>query len=201
MSFKPKKQKRLFTYQRRTDSSSSDHCCVPQCSSSQLYNSRLSFHCFPTNEEERARWLAKIRRDALVVTKGTKVCSRHFEAGAFSVTPTGVRRLNKGAVPTLFTWNDYSRPAPRRGVWERRERPAVIASSDPEDEEMDVSLQDHDYCVAPDPAALDVALAQNESMKREIDRLQKQLETVQLQLKFNLRRFAGSDEDIRFYTR
>ncbi|KAJ8271412.1 hypothetical protein COCON_G00102710 [Conger conger] len=68
---------------------------------------------------------------------------------------------------------------------------------------MDVSscLQEHDYCVAPNPAALDDAQAQIESLTKRIEFLQKQLETVQLQSKFSLRRFAGSDEDIRFYTR
>ncbi|KAK9977178.1 hypothetical protein ABG768_018999, partial [Culter alburnus] len=47
----------------------------------------------------------------------------------------------------------------------------------------------HDYCSVPEPAALDLSLY-----------LQKQLEQAKVNSRFGLQRFAGFDEDIRFYT-
>ena len=59
----------------------------------------------------------------------------------------------------------------------------------------------HDYCSAPEPAALDLSLGQNEELKREIEDLREQLEQAKVNSRFGLQRFSGSDEDIRFYTR
>ncbi len=59
----------------------------------------------------------------------------------------------------------------------------------------------HDYCSVPEPAALDLSLSENEELKREIEDLRKQLEQAKVNSRFGLQRFAGSDEDIRFYTR
>lgn len=59
----------------------------------------------------------------------------------------------------------------------------------------------HDYCSVPEPAALDLSLCENEELKREIEDLRKQLEQAKVNSRFGLQRFAGSDEDIRFYTR
>ncbi|XP_051748234.1 uncharacterized protein LOC127511460 [Ctenopharyngodon idella] len=53
----------------------------------------------------------------------------------------------------------------------------------------------------PEPPALDLSLCENEEMKREIEDLRKQLEKAKVNSRFGLQRFAGSDEDIRFYTR
>ncbi|KAK9977008.1 hypothetical protein ABG768_018829 [Culter alburnus] len=59
----------------------------------------------------------------------------------------------------------------------------------------------HDYCSVPEPAALDLSLCENEELKREIEDLWKQLEQAKVNSRFGLQRFAGFDEDIRFYTR
>ena len=39
------------------------HCCVPMCNNYKRYDDSLSFHRFPANEQLRAEWLHKIRRD------------------------------------------------------------------------------------------------------------------------------------------
>ncbi len=76
---------------QRTEVESTNHCCVPHCSASGLYNSHLSFHRFPKNTSLRARWLHKIRRAGFSVTPHTKVCSRHFQDNEINTTAKGRR--------------------------------------------------------------------------------------------------------------
>ena len=195
------KEKRL-TYQRQ-EKKTSLHCCVPLCANSSRYNSEISFHRFPVDPEVRARWLTQIRRDNFSPLQSTRVCSRHFNTGDFVVTAVGKRKLNKGAVPCLFAWNDYSMPAPRLNVWQRRPRcPSPVLAASDTDQEMEVQIApDHDYSVTPTTSAMADALAnENEALKRKRQELQHQLEASQLQSRFGLQRLAGSDEDIRFYT-
>ncbi|CAB1325171.1 unnamed protein product, partial [Coregonus sp. 'balchen'] len=60
---------------------------------------------------------------------------------------------------------------------------------------------DHDYCNNTEPAALDMSLDHNEELSVEIARLRNQIEEITISSKFCLERFAGSDDDIRFFTR
>uniref|UniRef100_A0A8C7WP63 THAP domain-containing protein 1 n=1 Tax=Oryzias sinensis TaxID=183150 RepID=A0A8C7WP63_9TELE len=92
------------------------------------YNSLLSFHTFPSDAEIRRKWLVAIRRDKFTVTPHTRVCSRHFNKDDVRepLSETGRRLLNKGAVPALFEWNNFTLPTSRPGVWERRERPSFV---------------------------------------------------------------------------
>ena len=96
------------------------HCCVPLCTCSSKYNKIVSFHSFPVDAAVRAEWKQKIRRDDFMPTKHTRVCSRHFKKTDIDVTVSGRRRVKKGAIPVLFSWNGYQLPAPRPSVWERR---------------------------------------------------------------------------------
>ncbi|KAI4899983.1 hypothetical protein NFI96_001451 [Prochilodus magdalenae] len=171
------------------------------CANSSRYNSEISF---PVDPEVRTRWLTQIRRDNFSPRQSTRVCSRHFNTGDFVVTAVGKRELNKGAVPCLFAWNDYSMPAPRLNVWQRRPRcPSPVLAASDTDQEMEVQIApDRDYSVTPTTSAVADALAnKNEALKRKIQELQHQLEASQLQSRFGLQWLAGSDEDIRFYTR
>ncbi|KAK7945153.1 hypothetical protein WMY93_000881 [Mugilogobius chulae] len=191
-------KKTRFTFQKRQDSSSNYHCCVPSCTASSRFNSALSFFTFPKDEEQRKKWLIKIRRDELQVTTNTRVCLRHFLPADViqPSTPQGRRTLRKGAVPVLLQWNNYSLPAPRSGVWERREQPVPPPAKNVEgDLPMDVASLEHNYCSSAEPAALDLALSENAQLRSELAALRRQME------KFGLERFAGSDEDIRLYTR
>lgn len=133
-----------------------------------------------------------------------RLYSRHFHTGDFTVTAGGQRRLNKGAVPSLFVWNDYTIPAPRLNVWECRPRcPSPDLAASDSDSEMEVQIApDHDYSLTPTTSVMADDLAnENEALKRKIQELQNQLETSQLQSRIGLQRLAGSDEDIRFSTR
>ncbi|KAI4899167.1 hypothetical protein NFI96_031704, partial [Prochilodus magdalenae] len=129
-----------------------------------------------------------------------RVFSRHFNTGDFVVTAVGKRKPNKGAVPCLFAWNDYSMPAPRLNVWQRRPRcPFPVLAASDTDQEMEVQIApDHDYSATPTTSAMADALAnENEALRRKRQELQHQLEASQLQSRFGLQRLAGSDEDIR----
>ncbi|XP_042168031.1 uncharacterized protein LOC112231812 isoform X2 [Oncorhynchus tshawytscha] len=69
--------------------------------------------------------------------------------------------------------------------------PMDCAVSDP--------VQTHDYCAVPEPAAL-APMAIHEHV-REIEALRAKLEKLTTQRGFGRQRFAGSDDDIRVYTR
>ncbi|XP_022055113.2 uncharacterized protein LOC110954744 [Acanthochromis polyacanthus] len=83
------------------------------------------------------------------------------------------RQLKPGAVPVLFEWNQYSVPG---GV-------AVDGPVDGPAEEPEAFLTEHNY-----------ALASETELKERIGRLTGGQ-------RFGLQRFAGSDEDLRFFTR
>ncbi|KAI4880131.1 hypothetical protein NFI96_020378, partial [Prochilodus magdalenae] len=54
---------------------------------------------------------------------------------------------------------------------------------------------------APDPAAVDLVLKENTLLREEILQLKQQIEKLTLEHQFGIHHFAGSDRDIRFYTR
>uniref|UniRef100_A0A3B5Q5K4 THAP-type domain-containing protein n=1 Tax=Xiphophorus maculatus TaxID=8083 RepID=A0A3B5Q5K4_XIPMA len=169
------------------------HCCVPFCSASSKCN---SFHSFPTDSDLRKQWLINIRRDPYTVTAHTKVCSGHFTSDQL-IEPTslkGGRRLVKGAVPTLFEWNiceGKTEPPPPLQVQEWH------------------SLQkDHNYCFIPGPpekkrsssSKLDMSISATEDQSKYVKNLRKNIWEQFIKQEFCLQRFAGSDEDIQFYT-
>lgn len=194
-----------ITLQKRVDSTSSHHCCVPFCTASARFNSYLSFHTFPKDKELLSRWIINIRRDKYTVSDSSRVCSRHFQATDLiqPQTTDGRRRLKKGAIPVLFHWNNYSVPAPRLAVWERTERPTLedLTNDLMTVDDSPLKNNDHDYCGTAEPAALDLSLQCNEDLLLEIERLRQQLEDVTINNKFCLERFSASDDDIRFFTR
>ncbi|MEQ2256057.1 hypothetical protein ILYODFUR_020389 [Ilyodon furcidens] len=61
---------------------------------------------------------------------------------------------------------------------------------------------DHDYCVSPTTGVMANELQiENAALHKRIEQLQSQVEGLQLRIRFGLERFAGSDDEIRFYTR
>ncbi|KAK7930417.1 hypothetical protein WMY93_006812 [Mugilogobius chulae] len=190
-----------FYLQRRADSAASHHCCVPKCTASAKSNSVLSFHSFPKDSVVQKKWVVNVRRDNFRINDA-RVCSRHFKSDDLiePSAPSGRRRLKKGAVPVLFEWNNYSLPATRPSVWDRRERPPTPDA--PEEEPvMDIDLADHDYCSSAEPAALDLALDETSALRAENAQLRAQMEAMTIRCKFGLERFSSSDEQIRLYTR
>ena len=137
-----------------------------------------------------------------MVTQDTKVCSRHFQDHEIVTTATGRRVLAAGSVPSLFEWNKYTNKS-RAGVWERRYRPPspepdpVEPEEDSEQPAMGPMVVDHDYGAS---GTVYVDREQYVDMLRELEALREQVQTYHLS-NFGLKRFASSNEDIRFYTR
>ncbi|KAK0153993.1 hypothetical protein N1851_003927 [Merluccius polli] len=114
-------------------------------------------------------------------------------AGDFVDSTTGPRRLKKGTVPCLFTWNNSSLPAPRLNVWDRCPRPPTpeLLLADMSEEEdiqpMEVTVTGHDYCVTPNTSmVVHELMRENENLRRKIEELQHQLEFLQLRSTFNI---------------
>ncbi len=189
---------KTFKYLRR-EGASSRYCCVPSCKMSSRFNSVISFHSFPLNKETRKKWLQNIRREDYKVSPNTRVCSRHFRTDDFieQSTPTSRRLLKKGAVPTLFTRNNSNTSAPKHtGLWRRRHVPSPL-KQDPVP--TGFQHQEHDYCSSLVQDHLEVD--ETEVLRKEVERLKRQVTELSVLQRFCLGRFAASDDDIRFYTR
>ena len=75
-----------------------------------------------------------------------------------------------------------------------------VETAPPEDE-VDLLFNDQDYCSVSEPTAMDMSASAVESVSNEVQELRKELQELRLQREFGLQRFAGSDADIRIYTR
>ncbi|XP_046387681.1 uncharacterized protein LOC124157189 isoform X1 [Ischnura elegans] len=82
-------------------------CCAVNCKQYYLKGSRVTFHCFPLNEERRKKWLKNVRRKNFVPGKYTKICSKHFEESCFDREKFGGHWLKATAVPTIFDHEPY----------------------------------------------------------------------------------------------
>lgn len=188
-----------FKYLRR-EGSSSRYCCVPFCRMSSRFNSVISFHSFPLDDETRKKWLRNVGREDFNVSPNTRVCSRHFKSDDLiePSTPAARRLLKKGAVPTLFPWDDSSTPAPKRAeLWKKKKVSTHLKENRVP---TDYPHQDHDYCSWPVQVD-DLTVDQTEDLLKEVECLRRQVAELSVLQRFCLERFAASDDDIRFYTR
>ncbi|XP_020917026.1 uncharacterized protein LOC110254386 [Exaiptasia diaphana] len=87
------------------------HCCVPLCTHKGYKDTKtgekISFFCFPKEQNLKRRWLHAIRREEkndFKVTTTTKVCSRHFETTDMKKSLAGIVTLKPGTVPSKFSW-------------------------------------------------------------------------------------------------
>ncbi|XP_024655003.2 uncharacterized protein LOC112430761 [Maylandia zebra] len=138
------------------------------------------------------RQTAKLQRIAQIKLSAEGIPARDPAAkDAGPTTLDGRRRLFKGAVPTLFQWNNYKVEPTPSSVWERTERPPELVH--PGDQGQHSVTRDHDYCSVPEPSA--------EDLSKDVESLRKEIQALRVQREFGLQRFAGSDTDIQFYTR
>lgn len=144
-------------------------------------------------------WLLNIRRKTFEVSPNIRVCGRHFKNDDFiePSTPTARRLLKKGAVPTLFRWNNYYTSGPRSfGLWKKK------GSTHQEDELVAVDFQHEDhnyYCTS--PVQNDEVVDLTKDLRKEVELLKRKVAQFSVHQRFCLGRFAASDNDIRFYTR
>nr|XP_695963.3 uncharacterized protein si:ch211-262i1.5 isoform X1 [Danio rerio] len=189
-----------FKYLRR-ECAYSRYCCVPFCKISSRFNSVISFHKLPLDRATRKMWLHNIRRKTFEVSPHVRVCSRHFTNDDFIEPsyPTARRLLKKGAVPTLFRWNNDSTSGQKRfRLWEKK----ASSSSDQEEElvPMDFQHEDHNYyCTS--RVQNDEVVDPTDDLRNEVEVLKRKVAEFSVNQRFCLGRFAASDDDIRFYTR
>ncbi|KAJ8371175.1 hypothetical protein SKAU_G00112030 [Synaphobranchus kaupii] len=147
-------------------------------------------------------WVQALRREEgplFKVTKCTYICSAHFEEGDVFLTPGGLKRVRKDAVPCHFAWANRSsrRKSPYARATERLGSDVREIAENGEEVEMAAAVpavSDHDYDARPPAGAMDAAL-------RRIDELEAAVRRLSLVQQPQLRRFCVSDEDFRYYTR
>jgi len=105
------------------------------------------------------------------------------------------------AVPSIFTWttDTYQRTPSKRRC---QEAVADQTSKESDWDETVISKPpsgDHDYCLFTEEEIGDVH-AQLMAAKKEIEKLQKELERAKCLSKFGLSRYSYSDDMINFYT-
>ncbi|XP_062595371.1 52 kDa repressor of the inhibitor of the protein kinase-like, partial [Saccostrea cucullata] len=148
---------------------SAAYCCVPLCSEDSRRGTATSFHSFPKDPSARKEWIIKIRRDEgpdFHISKSTYVCSKHFKEDDIVKTLTGLRKLKKGTVPSIFPWTKIapSRKPPKKREGPPQEETSVIkkkktSSSISLDTDQhssnascaiytptDMPSEEHDYC-------------------------------------------------------
>lgn len=87
------------------------------CSNYPAKTPNLSFHKFPTDENQRKVWTAAVKRKYWSPSTSSVICSDHFEKSCFQIPPGLSRkaRLHRGAVPTIFTtYPQHLQPKPAK---------------------------------------------------------------------------------------
>nr|XP_024215411.1 uncharacterized protein LOC106677676 isoform X3 [Halyomorpha halys] len=80
-------------------------CCVAYGCSTREINKHadppITLHAFPSDPEDRRKWIRAVRRKNWIPTKSSKLCSKHFKAEDFDRSPF-YSKLNKGVVPSII---------------------------------------------------------------------------------------------------
>lgn len=106
-------------------------CVAYGCNNQSRNNPNVSFHDLPSEPNLRKQWVSAIGRTELPVTG--KLCSEHFTPESyedylkrkhfpelFEGKRKSKRRLNSGAVPTIFPHKAHTQP--RSSYMERKRR-------------------------------------------------------------------------------
>ncbi|XP_062514149.1 uncharacterized protein LOC134189787 isoform X1 [Corticium candelabrum] len=116
-------------------------CCVPGCTNVSAKGKYLKFFRFPSNEEERQKWLEQLGLDD--VSTNARVCGRHFARGTKSTTgviptlsktkpPFSVAAIKRSRVRASFTWSPSKQTPPLKRLAARViSRPRRPKSSTP----------------------------------------------------------------------
>lgn len=83
------------------------NCCTVGCSNVYRKGSGIKFYRFPSDPEQKSKWIATVRRENWMPNEHTWICSQHFVTGAKSNNP-----LAPNYVPSLFEYVDS--PGKRR---------------------------------------------------------------------------------------
>ncbi len=160
----------------RREGATSMYCCVPLCDTSSRFNSVVSFHTFPLDKKTSKKMDTIISDVKILISLLTQeVCSRHFKSDDWiqPSTPTGPP-ATEGKVQCPLCLSGTTTPLQhqgRTGTWQRREVSPPL-NKDPVP--VDLQHQEHDYCIFPVPAAVDLSLDQTDDLRKEVEQLRKQ---------------------------
>ena len=210
------------------------HCCVPECTKKGCREDdgrKVSFFKFPDHVGRRKQWLHAIRREEgkhFRITKGTKVCSRHFRPEYdFVKTLAGRTELRGNAVPSKFAWTRTSPrkrkvPAVRESIDKTSRNPFEETGTNDEPENSENCVDEGENRIE-ERETVESILSENLKMDAEtqttepkegtetsptqqivdlesnLERAKRRIESLQNQV-FTIERFQSSDASIHFYT-
>ncbi|XP_031591100.2 uncharacterized protein LOC116316630 [Oreochromis aureus] len=154
-------------------------------------------------KRQRMAWIAAIGRPNITFQNTPPhmlVCSKHFHKGkpAYKMMesdPDWAPSINLGRTELKVGRASSKQP---HFSGPETDNPGEIHAGNPASGEQPMEYNsglDHDYCCAPD-----VTVDQNMKLKKEMGTLRKEIQELKMQSAFGLQRFAGSDDDIQFYT-
>ena len=105
----------------------------------------------------------------------------------------------QSAVPSLFSWttDKHTRPSPTKRRYSETVSDQTLTDFCGEKDILKPPSGDHDYCLAQEKA--EEVHSQLVAAKREIERLQKELERATSLSRFGLLRYSYNEEMINFY--
>ena len=148
-----------------------ESCYIPGCHSRRGKGGTLSLHFYRLPSDPDTRHLWLISiKKNIIVSEHTRICSLHF---------VGSEKSPEHPLPTIFPWSEPPHPRKKPAEREPLAKKARIESesSDDESEEYD-------------------------EREKRIEKLEEELAMLKADRveRFGVKRFQGSDEDIRFYT-
>lgn len=158
------------------------NCAIPGCNSrsDKEESASVSFYRLPYDLHLRHKWLVSIKK-SLNITADTRICSLHFE---------GSKKSQENPIPTIFPWSLEPR--------ERRKPPTQRSFIPPKPKKQKLSdqlaqeLEDSNSALA----LAHKTIAEQENKIKELEASIK----AQKVERFGVRKFQGSDGDIRFFT-
>ena len=162
-------------------------CCVPGCYSNSKKDTTLSFHKIPKDEPYRTKWINAIKRKEFTPGEHHRVCSVHFRNG---------KKMGTTDIPVLFPLlptPSFRKPPTARQAPAKKHKASSQSIATTSYSSSTSTLADSDTT---ETLTSDSII---EKLQQEIADLKIKVETLTAE-KFCLQRFAGSDNDIRFYT-
>lgn len=186
------------------------YCSVPCCSNNKQKFPYLSFHDFPVDADQRARWVKAIKRiegPCFKIRRGsTYVCCQHFAPEDKYTSFIGQTRIKKGAVPSRFFWNDWGKGTDSEiplSVNPRAKKFISAAVLDQSQETQPANgAVDHDYAYLPSPGKLDAAAERIKELELQVSSLEEEIKQLTVKQQQPLiYKFCVTDEDFQYYTK
>ncbi|XP_056311273.1 uncharacterized protein si:cabz01071907.1 [Danio aesculapii] len=199
------------SHSSNTAQSSCKCCCsVPCCSNNKQRFPYLSFHDFPVDTDQRARWIKAVKINkgpSFKILRGsTYVCSQHFAPEDKYMLSIGRTRIKKGAVPSRFFWNNWGEgTASENHLSVNQRAKKYISAAYPEESQESQPANgavDHDYAYHPSPGKLDAAAERIKELELQVSSLEEEIKQLTVKQQQPLiYKFCVTDEDFQYYTK